>query len=80
MTRITSDDARERLDDLLDQAAESHEPLHIQGKASAGVLLSEEDWRSIEATLHLLSVPGMRESLIEGRDTPLDQCDQDPGW
>jgi prevent-host-death family protein len=80
MTRITADDARDRLDDLLDQAADSHEPLHIQGRDNAGVLLSEADWRSIEATLHLLTVPGMRESLLEGRATPIADCDEEPGW
>jgi antitoxin YefM len=47
--------ARARLYQLLDDAAESHEPIQITGKRSNAVLVSEEDWRSIQETLHLVS-------------------------
>lgn len=54
--------ARSRLYQLLDEAAESHEPIQITGKRSNAVLISEEDWRSIQETLYLVSIPGMRDS------------------
>ena len=38
----------------------------IAGKRSNAVLLAEDDWIAINETLHLLSVPGMRESIVEG--------------
>ena len=53
-------DARARLYRLIDEAASSHEPIHITGKRANAVLLSEEDWQSIQETLYLLSIPGMR--------------------
>jgi len=80
MTSIKATDARAKLYRLLDEVAESHEPIVITGKRSNAVLVSEDDWRSIQETLHLLSVPGMRESIQEGMKTPVDECSEDPGW
>ena len=80
MTSIKATDARAKLYRLIDEVAESHEPVVITGKRSSAVLVSEDDWRSIQETLHLLSVPGMRESIQEGMKTPVDECSDDPGW
>ena len=80
MTVLNASEARERLYRLIDEVARSHEPVHIAGKRASAVLLSEEDWRSIQETLHLLSIPGMRESIRAGLDTPIDKCSEEPGW
>lgn len=80
MKTITVTKARERLYKLLSEAAESHEPVQITGKRANAVLVAEEDWRSIQETLHLLSIPGMRESIREGLETPVDECAGEPGW
>lgn len=80
MPSVTATRARANLYTLLDQVAESHEPLHITGKRSSGVLISEEDWRAIQETLHLLSIPGMRESIRKGMKTPIEKCSKEPGW
>ena len=44
------------------------------------MLIAEEDWRAINETLYLLSIPGMRESIIEGLNTPLAECDDEVEW
>jgi len=80
MTSMTASEARARLYKLLDEAAESHEPIRIQGKRHSAVLVSEDDWRSIEETLHLVSIPGMADSIREGLKTPVSRCSVDPGW
>jgi antitoxin YefM len=80
MTSIKATDARAKLYRLLDEVAESHEPVVITGKRSNAVLVSEDDWRSIQETLHLLSVPGMRESIREGMETPVGECSEEPDW
>ena len=80
MTSVPSDKARQNLDELIASTAATHEPVLIHGKANNAVLLSEDDWRSVEETLYLLSQPGMRESIREGLVTPVDQCDEDPSW
>ena len=63
MTTLSASKARAMLYKLLDEAAASHEPIQITGKRHNAILISEEDWRSIQETLHLLSIPGMRESI-----------------
>ena len=80
MKTISVTKARAALFKLLDETSQTHEPIHITGKRSNAVLISEEDWRAIEETLYLLSIPGMRESIREGLDTPADECSEEPGW
>lgn len=80
MATITATEARRRLYTLLDEVAESHDPVQIAGKRSSAVLVSEDDWRAIQETLYLQAIPGMRESIVEGMQTPADECDEDPGW
>lgn len=80
MTTITASEARAKLYRLIDDAANSHEPILITGKRTNAVLLSEEDWSSIQETLFLLSVPGMRESIVEGLQTPPDECTKELDW
>ncbi len=77
---LTASQARSNLYRLLDETAESHEPILITGKRSNGVLISEEDWRAVQETLYLLSIPGMRESIKEGMATPLEDCSTELDW
>lgn len=72
--------ARNNLYKLLDETISSSEPIEILGKRGNGILLSKQDWTSIQETLYLLSIPGMREALIEGKHTPIDECMEDIGW
>jgi prevent-host-death family protein len=80
MTTMTVSEARANLYRLLDEVAESHKPAIITGKRSNGILISEEDWNSIQETLHLLSIPGMRESIREGLETPIENCSEELHW
>lgn len=77
---ITASEARTRLYRLIDEASETHAPIVITGKRNNAVLLSEDDWRAVEETLYLLSIPGMRESIVEGINTPLEECDEELDW
>jgi len=47
---------------------------------SNGILSSEEDKNSIQEMLHLLSIPGMRESIKEGMETPIECCPEEVDW
>ena len=80
MTTISITDARAKLYALVDQTSEENEPILITGKRNNAVLVSENDWRSIQETLYLLSIPGMRESIREGMDEPLETGSEEPGW
>lgn len=80
MTTVTATEARKRLYRLVDEVKESHEPVQIVGKRNSAVLISEEDWRALQETLYLTSLPGMRESIREGLQTPAEECDEDLDW
>jgi prevent-host-death family protein len=80
MKSFTASDARANLYRLLDDAAASREPVLITGKRSSAVLVAAEDWNAIQETLHLLSVPGMRESILAGRAEPLDDAARALDW
>jgi antitoxin YefM len=80
MKVITAKEAQDILQKLLEETANSHEPIQITSESSNGVLISEEDWRSIQETLYLLSIPGMRESIRDGMNTPIEECSKELTW
>ena len=69
-----------KIPELLAESEKSHEPIHIVGKKSAGVLLSFDDWRAIQETLYLLSIPKMRETVVRGLKTPAKKCSPKLTW
>ena len=77
MTIVNPTTARKEFFKLIDETIDSHEPIIIAGKRGNVVLISEEDYRSIQETIYLTSIPGMRERLLEGRDAPLEDCVED---
>ena len=80
MTILTASEARANLYRLIDQTAESHEPIFISGKRTGAVLVSENDWKAIQETLYLLSVPGLRESIKEGMSESLGESAKELDW
>ncbi|MCH7613641.1 MAG: type II toxin-antitoxin system Phd/YefM family antitoxin [Candidatus Marinimicrobia bacterium] len=77
MKTINVTKARANLYKLLNETSESHEPIQITGKKTNAILVSEDDWRSIQETLYITSIPGMRESIMEGLQTPIDECSEE---
>lgn len=82
MEILTATKARSNLYKLIDETAQSHEPVLISGKRENAVLVSEDDWKAIQETLYLNSIPGMNESLKKGMETSLDDCilEKDVEW
>ena len=80
MNIINATEARAKLYTLIDETADSHQPVIITGKRGNAVLVSEEDWNAISETLYLLSVPGMRESIKEGMEQDLSECSKELDW
>ncbi len=79
-TNLTAAVARAQLYSLIDRVAESGEPIGINGPRNRAVLVSEQDWDAIQATLHLLSIPEMHASIRKGLKTPIGRCAPEPGW
>ena len=80
MPILKATEARANLYNLIDETAESHQPIVITGKRHSAVLLSEEDWNAINETLYLVSIPGMRESIKKGLETDVSECSKDIDW
>ena len=80
MTTVNVTEARANLYKLIDDASVNHEPVVITGKRVNAVLLAEDDWNAINETLYLLSVPGMRESIIEGMREKFDETSTELEW
>ncbi|HEX5789908.1 MAG TPA: type II toxin-antitoxin system Phd/YefM family antitoxin [Luteolibacter sp.] len=74
MRTITATSARNELYRLIDETLAEHVPVQITGKRGNAILISEEDWRAIQETLHLVSIPGMKESIRKGMAEPIDTC------
>jgi prevent-host-death family protein len=77
MTTLTTTEARKRLYELIAELQRDREPVQITSKRGNAVLLSEDDWRAVQETLYLVSIPGMRESILEGMATPTEELDDD---
>jgi antitoxin YefM len=80
MKTLTATKARKEIYRLIDEIAETREPIQITGKRSNAILISEDDWRSIQETLYLTSIPGMADSVREGMKTPLEETDDELDW
>ena len=78
METLSASKARANFYRLLDHA--SHEPVVVTGKRNNVVLVGENDWKSIQETLYLLSIPGMRESILKGMATPVDELEDELDW
>lgn len=80
MKSVTATEARKNLYRLLDEVAVTSQPVQITGRRASAVLVSEEDWRALEETVYLMSIPGMAESIREGRETPIEECVEELDW
>lgn len=77
MKTISATSARSDLYGVIDSALQDHEPVQITGKRGNAVLVSEADWRAIQETLYLVSIPGMRDSIREGMVEPIEDCSKE---
>ncbi|MGN0295452.1 MAG: type II toxin-antitoxin system Phd/YefM family antitoxin [Lachnospiraceae bacterium] len=75
MTAITATKARENIYQLIQEVNANCTPITItNSRGKNAVLIGEEDWKAIEETLYLMSVPGMTESIIEGGNADISEC------
>jgi len=77
MKTISATSARSDLYRVIDSAVSDHEPIHITGKRGNAVLVAEADWRAIQETLYLVSMPGMRDSIRQGMEEPISSCSRE---
>ncbi|MCI7806669.1 MAG: type II toxin-antitoxin system Phd/YefM family antitoxin [Spirochaetales bacterium] len=71
-TNITN--FRKNIFSMLEQTIKYNEPVNISTKDGNAVIISEEDYNSLMETLYLYSIPEQREKIIEGLNTPIEEC------
>ena len=74
MTNVNVTNFRKKIFEFLDHTIRFNEPINITTKNGNAVVLSEEDYNGLMETVYLCSIPGMKESIIEGLNTPLSEC------
>ena len=77
METISVTAARADLFNLVRRVGNDHMPVQITGNQAEAVLISREDYSAIEETLYLLNMKGMRESIVEGLETPVEECSEE---
>ena len=80
MTTLTATQARKKIYSLVDEVNESHEAIQIQGKRGSAVLIAEDDWRALQETLYLSSIPRVKKSILKGMKTPVRKCSKNLVW
>jgi antitoxin YefM len=80
MKRVSAAEASARLDELIDTVVANHAPVTITGPTNNAVLVSAQDWEAINETIFLFSIRGMRESILDGSATPIDECATRLNW
>ncbi len=73
---ISVSQARANIFKLINETNQSHTPIIITGKKNDAVLLSLDDWNAIQETLYLNSIPNVKQSIMEGLNTPLEECEE----
>jgi len=79
-TNITN--FRKNIFGMLEQTIKFNTPVTISTKDGNAVVISEDDYNNLVETLYLSSVPGVKEKIIEGLQTPVDDCvaEEDVRW
>ncbi len=67
---VTAHEAGNKIENLIDETAQSHRPILITAERQNAILLAEEDWNALQETIYLISIPQMRESIIEIKNAP----------
>lgn len=80
MNAYTPTQARANLFKLIEETNQSHSPVYIIGKNSKAVLLSEDDYRSMMETLYIMSIPGMKDSILKASKAPLSDFSETIDW
>ncbi|MDR1235377.1 MAG: type II toxin-antitoxin system prevent-host-death family antitoxin [Holosporaceae bacterium] len=79
MKSINASNARQNFFNLLADISVG-DPMLITSKAGNCVLISEEEWGSIQETIYLMSNPKTRDDILEGIETPLSECEDELPW
>ena len=76
MTNTNVTNFRQNAFEYFNLAVEYNDVITVNTKNGNAVVMSEEDYNGLMETLYLLSIPGMKERLEEGINTPIEDCEE----
>ena len=69
MTSISITKARAKLNQIVSEVNESSQPITItNNRGKNAVLIGEEDWKAIQETLYLNSIPGISQNILASKE------------
>ena len=74
MKILNATTVRRNFFDILDNTIQYNQPVHITTKRGNAVLISEDDYTGFLETMHLLSSPQTKKEIMDGINTPLEEC------
>ena len=75
MTSISITKARAKLNQIVSEVNEYSQPITIiNNRGKNAVLIGDEDWKAIQETLYLNSIPGMSQSILASKEEDLSEC------
>ena len=80
MNHMTAKEAIREFNTIIDYVINKGEAISITTDDGAAVLVNQEEWNGLLETLYLQSIPGMKESILEGKATPLSECLDSVEW
>ena len=80
MRHLTANTAQENFTAIIDCVIQQGDAVSIATDDGAAVMVSQEEWNGLMETLYLQSIPGVKESILEGKATPLSECLDSVGW
>ena len=80
MSHMTATAAQRNFTTILDTVIRQGDTISIATDDGATMLVTQDEWYGMIETLYLQSIPGMKESILEGKATPFDECLDSVGW
>lgn len=80
MKSISAAKLKNNFYDVLEELSLEDKPIKITGKKNNAILITEDHWNSLQETMCLLSIPGMKESILEAKNEPIENWSSKLPW
>ena len=80
MNHMTATTAQRDFNSILDYVIKQGDTISIATDEGSAVLLNQDEYNGLLETLYLQSIPGMKQSILKGKATPISECLDSVGW
>ena len=74
MTNINITNLRKNLFDYINRAVEFNDVINVNTKTGNAVIISEADYNGLMETLYLSRNQKVKDEIVEGINTPIEEC------